>query len=768
MAPVQARHGLSAMTAALLVLVLTQASSCPPPPPPTPVVATLQEVQTDIPRGGRSVTGTVSPVDNKVAIVATESGGLFRTSDGGNTWQHIDVLAPFRIQDVAFAEPSASNGQVVIATAIKDAQVSATANSGGIWRSADAGLTWGHVSPAASCAPPQSAFGIAYSGANLVFVAADCGLLFSSDLGSTWTQILSGALRSVIAQPAGTGTLIDVCLQGGGHRRSTDGGGTWSPAHLGPTCETPHAIAISPLETNVLFATFAASKGTGLRESDDGGQTWPTDLTATAFNERPVWVRTRKASDRDPAHFDLYFPGRRVTCTNASVAPRCPSNAGETWARVPSTPINHDINGMAFDPGGNCPLLMMADYGVYKSGSPSPGASCGDDAAWTQVGRASTGLRSLQIFQVSGQLHYPVTGPGIFVSGYTNLFLGTMDNWIWANHDAGGPGWQGFGIEGSYLQTLYQATLTTANDLQLTYMEFGSGGSAMKVIPNLQAGSWSTPAAWTTATPPGKGTAPVLIAAGKYVQWSGKTLFLTEDGGTTWSPLGTLPPNPADPTTALGINGFGSTVVTRTSAGPALYEFVTDGTRNGLALVANLSPTTTPRVFEVRTFGGRNNQGFNSGLGRIMGNCFAPGDWYCQPVFAADPNDYRNLIAADAVNHTMASSDDAGRTWKAMLGLTSLVTAGGTLSFTDGIGGCQVHVIAYDPTNSAHVLVGTDQAGIIASANGGLTWSAIPGTTASTAITSIFFDDRANVVYVATFGRGLWKLTVDWSTVGKP
>ena len=39
------------------------------------------------------------------------------------------------------------------------------------------------------------------------------------------------------------------------------------------------------------------------------------------------------------------------------------------------------------------------------------------------------------------------------------------------------------------------------------------------------------------------------------------------------------------------------------------------------------------------------------------------------------------------------------------------------------------------------------------------------GTTRATAITSFFFDDRTGSVYVATYGRGLWKLVVDWSTV---
>ena len=55
--------------------------------------------------------------------------------------------------------------------------------------------------------------------------------------------------------------------------------------------------------------------------------------------------------------------------------------------------------------------------------------------------------------------------------------------------------------------------------------------------------------------------------------------------------------------------------------------------------------------------------------------------------------------------------------------------------------------------------------GHLASADGGMTWSALPNTTRATAITSFFFDDRTNTIFVGTYGRGLWKLSVDWITV---
>jgi photosystem II stability/assembly factor-like uncharacterized protein len=752
-------------TVTALGILVTQAVSCVPTAV-TPVIVTLDEVHTDIGRGGRSVAVSASAVSKQIAIVGTESGGLFRTTDGGGSWQHIDAFAPFRIEDVAFAEPGASNTSVVIVTASNDAQTNAVANSGGIWRSTDAGVTWAHVS-APGCFLPQSAFGIAFTGPNRVFVGSSCGLLSSTDLGATWTTLDGIQTKSVIARELGGSLVLDVCTPNLRSRHSTDGGVSWNAGFTGLACDTPHAIAGSPIEANVVFAVYP---GGMLVESDDGGLTWPIDLGATSNNNRPQWVRTRKAMDGDPSHFDLYYPGRVVTCNSTPGAQRCATNVAENWPRLPSSPVlNHDINGIAFVPGNACPWLMAADYGVYRAVPTALGAPCGPASGWTHVGKASNGLHSLQIYEVAGQLQFPVTGQGISVSGSTHLFLGTMDNLVWANYDAGPAGWQGFGAEGSFLQVLYENTLLPASDLQLTYVELGRlpAPQVDKIIPNPGGASWSQPPAHWSIVLPGPAMPPILIGPHTYVQWMNlgpPLLFLTTDGGANFTAIANLPPNPTNPVPLLGITKYGSTQVTMTPAGPALYEVVTDGTNSGLALLTNLSATPTPRAFEVRTFAGRNGQGFASGLTGIMSHCFGMA-LYCQAVYAVDRNDYRNLIAVDSAGAIVRTSD-AGRTWQSMPDLTNLVTVGGAISFKDPSGGSQARVIAYDPRNSQHILVGTDQAGIIASANGGLTWSALPGTAQATAITSFFFDDRMMVIYVGTYGRGLWKLAVDWTTVG--
>jgi hypothetical protein len=69
----------------------------------------------------------------------------------------------------------------------------------------------------------------------------------------------------------------------------------------------------------------------------------------------------------------------------------------------------------------------------------------------------------------------------------------------------------------------------------------------------------------------------------------------------------------------------------------------------------------------------------------------------------------------------------------------------------------QVHVVAFDPDNGSHVLVGTEAAGLIESFDGGTSWNLVGSSNRVTAVSSFFFRDD-NTVVVGTYGRGLWKV----------
>ena len=182
-----------------------------------------------------------------------------------------------------------------------------------------------------------------------------------------------------------------------GHLRSISRG-TWIPdptTGLRPGCAKPHSLAVSPLESKVLFAT----QGTTILESDGAGKRW-YDLLATPQNTgtfRPNWVVVRPVS---VTQFDLYSPGQRQTCTGPAPGQRCSTS----WQEVPNSSLNHDLSDVAFPASGRCPEFMAIDFGIVKADAPGT-TVCTDGSAWPLTGGGARGYDALQIYDVIGQVN---------------------------------------------------------------------------------------------------------------------------------------------------------------------------------------------------------------------------------------------------------------------------------------------------------------------------------------------------------------------------
>ena len=74
----------------------------------------VSEFQPNIPNGGRADTIAVHPTNDNTILVASESGGLFRSTDRGHTWLHVDSLPVIWTRAVAFLP---ANPDVIIVTA---------------------------------------------------------------------------------------------------------------------------------------------------------------------------------------------------------------------------------------------------------------------------------------------------------------------------------------------------------------------------------------------------------------------------------------------------------------------------------------------------------------------------------------------------------------------------------------------------------------------------------------------------------------------------
>lgn len=731
--------GTGSVLSASVPIIVPQSDEIPvsqPPPPqnrraggrekrpsPKAIVALggpsgVTEVAPNEAYDGRSVAVDVSSTHNAVAIAASESGGLWKTTDTGATWTLLSGLPTFRMSDVKMAP---SNDQIVIATSWFDSHVT---NGGGIWRSTDGGTNWQKPAGAdpTSCSPPYNTWGISFAPTtNDVFVGTDCGVSISHDLGATWSQVVLPNVYGIWAQPGAGGTIVDTCGSDG-HRRSTNGGATFTPSSSAlPGCPGigVQTIVASPLEPNVLFA---AIDQTHVYESDNGGVSWSNLNPPANSGSREPWVATHLSADGNSRHFDIYFGSGlntyRQTCTNTGgPGLRCSTS----WSG--SVTIDHsDQNGLAFSSSSNCAQFIVSDGGIHST------PDCGN--TWNITGNGPGGYHALQVYEVNGEVH----------PSQTDLYFGTQDNELWASANNGLTWINPVCCEGFYIQTLHDSPSDTGQ--KITFVSCSGCGN------NDSAADFASSTGWNN--PPGGGGNPFIVAQGVYLQWSSPSppasqLYISTNTGSSWSAV-----SGASTTLQLADRPF----ISGPSANPTVYQEVQrpgnvvglikiTGVRSGSATITNADT-------------GLNNIGFWSE---------GQGTYRFAQVFGVDPNNPLHLIVADIGNNAMMVSVDGGTTWNPDNHLTNLVTGFGQFQFSQpsttfpGLT-TEAHTIAFDPSNGNRILVGTEQAGIIVSTDGGNTWGLLAGSTAVPAVSSFFFDEVQKDVFASSYGRGLWSLNL--------
>lgn len=283
-------------------------------------------------RGGRVTTVTGVPSQPRTFYMGVASGGLWRTTNGGESWDPItDGKVPVgSMGSVAVAD---SDPHVIWLGTGSDGVRSNVSTGRGIYRSGDAGKTWEFRG--LYNAGQIGAVRIHPTNPDIVWVAAygdifkpnaERGVFKTTDGGKTWKKTLyvsdSTGAMDVELQPGNPNvvyawmnrierkpwTIISGSREGGFYK-SSDGGETWTRKQatgLPTELIGKGNIAVTAANPQRLYALVEALPGGGLYRSENAGESWQLVNSTPGLITRPFYYTSLNA---DPTNADVVYGG---------------------------------------------------------------------------------------------------------------------------------------------------------------------------------------------------------------------------------------------------------------------------------------------------------------------------------------------------------------------------------------------------------------------------------------------------------------------------
>ncbi len=341
--------------------------------------------------------------------------GVYRTTDGGDSWQHMGLADSERIARIA-VNPLDGNTVFVCATG----HLWNANEERGVFRTTDGGETWEKV----------------------LYIDENTGC---SDLSIDphAPNVIFAGMWEFRRWPYS----FESGGPGSGLYRSIDGGATWEELTEGlPEGEKGRiAVAVSPPQPSRVYALVEA-ENTALYRSDDMGATWEEMNASMNIKMRPFYFAYIVPDPADPDR--VYKPGFTLTVSDdggkAFTSPL--SSSGFSGGGV-----HPDLHALWIDPNNNEELILGTDGGVYFSYD--------HGGSW----RLSKAIPVSQFYEISYDMEIPY-----------NVYGGLQDNGTWVGPSRG-PG----GISGADWQIIMGGdgfhVFVDPSDPDFVYVEYQGG-----------------------------------------------------------------------------------------------------------------------------------------------------------------------------------------------------------------------------------------------------------------------------------------------------
>lgn len=414
----------------------------------------------------------IHPSDGNILLAAT-SDGLYRTADAGVTWKRILTASTY---DVEFQQ---NNGLIAYAT------------TDHVLKSVDAGVTFTTLT--ASCGGARYSVEIARRNPNVLYTLCTTGTVQkSTDAGVTWTTTtppgvtLYGYYDNVLAVSPVNDSVVYVA--GFNIRRSVDGGVTWSSVPVAGHVDN-HAIRFFPRSGTSLLV----GNDGGLFKSINSGATWTSlnqGLSITQFyglgiSRTSPTIMVLGAQDNGNMKYNA---GVWTNITNADGMRGFIdwSNSNNIYASIQNGGLNRSTNGGATFTGISTPssgawvtpwvqdpkvsnTIYAATDKVYKSTN--------QGTAWTAISGSLSGIFRFTVLQVAR-----INSNFIYAGSGTKLYRTRNGGTTWTDITAGLP------VATNFLMEL----AIHDYDPNIVYVTFSGYNAGQKVYKSCDGGlSWT-------------------------------------------------------------------------------------------------------------------------------------------------------------------------------------------------------------------------------------------------------------------------------------
>lgn len=704
--------------------------------------------------GGRTRALVIDPVQPGTMYAAGVSGGVWKSVNAGGQWRWIsDEFSHLGVSALAL-DPT--NPKVLYAGTGEVFTRGPRGN--GIYRTADGGETWQLLAVTGNNADFYYVSDIAVSrgDSRRLYAATETGVWRSLDRGATWTRTLEGAPGCddlAIRTTRTADIVLASCGRRGGsvwrNARANTPQGVWVKVLAEPAMGRT-ALAIAPSKPDVIYAVSTSNSNESVVpntpeheyrnslhavfRSVNGGVTWE----ARVRNTDPVRLNTLLLSyvllanasrcGLQPAEFDNVF-GQGGYDLTIAVDPVNPNrlwvggidlfrsdDGGRNWglasywwafgAETAPSYAHADQHVIAFHPKYNGKknkvLYVGNDGGVFQTRNALAPTEKGE-AAGCDPSRAGVAWSGLNQDYGSVQFYYGV--PRAEGESYLG---GTQDNGVVLGDDGGGRNAWRMLMSGDGDQVA-----ADPDDPDILYIHVNGSASILKSVDG--GATFTSAVAGLTG---GLGEFRTDPSKGNRLWYAAGRVWRSEDAATTWTPV----------SKDYGeISGGASTL----AVSPVDSNRVLLGTPNGYihrsaAALSATGETEWPRS--------------RPRIGNVSWIAFDPVD---PDVAYATYSSFSNFEEGH-----VWKTEDGGTTWNPIDG-----TGEGALP------DLPVHTIAVDPTQTDRLYVGTDL-GIFVSLDGGGSWAVEEGFSPviTEALQLARLANGETWLFAFTYGRGAWKV----------